>query len=83
MSKEATSDAFITLKGKPEVNETLRETYTDVVPGYYANKKHWNSIKLETTEITDEELKRMILNSYELVWANLPAKIRKEMKLNQ
>ena len=83
MSKEATPDAFITLKGKPEVNETLRETYKDVFPGYYANKKHWNSIKLETTEITDDELKRMILNSYELVWANLPAKIRKEMKLNQ
>ncbi|MGX7023336.1 MmcQ/YjbR family DNA-binding protein [Vagococcus hydrophili] len=79
MSKNADEDSLITLKGEPEVNEVLRETYEDVVPGYYANKKHWNSIYLKSTEISDEEIKRMIQTSYELVWKKLPAKVRKEL----
>lgn len=78
MSQEAGEDSFITLKGQPETNEILRQTYSDVIPGYYANKKHWNSIYLKTKEISDEEIKKMLLTSYELVWKNLPAKIRKE-----
>ena len=78
MSKEVSEDSVITLKGKPETNEILRETYKDVIPGYYANKKHWNSIYLKTKEIATEEIEKMILTSYELVWKNLPAKIRNE-----
>lgn len=38
MTKEATEETMITLKGNPETNEILRETYQDIVPGYYANK---------------------------------------------
>ena len=78
MTREASEEAIITLKGNPESNEILRETYVDVVPGYYANKKHWNSIYLRTEEIGDEEIKKMIEVSYQLVWAKLPAKVRKE-----
>ncbi|MFW8053274.1 MmcQ/YjbR family DNA-binding protein [Vagococcus fluvialis] len=78
MSKEATDKSFITLKGNPETNEILRETYDDIIPGYYANKKHWNSIYLKTSEITNKEMYQMIQTSYDLVWKNLPAKIRKE-----
>ena len=78
MSKEATEESFITLKGNPETNEVLRETYDDIIPGYYANKKHWNSIYLKTSEISNEEIYQMIKTSYDLVWKNLPAKIRKE-----
>lgn len=79
MSKEATEDTIITLKGNPETNESLRESYQDIVPGYYANKKHWNSIYLRSKEVSDEEIMGMIKNSYELVWKNLPAKVRKEL----
>ena len=44
MSPEANDDAIITLKNKPEVNEELREQYPEaIIPGYYANKTHWNS----------------------------------------
>lgn len=80
MSKENSEQAVITLKGEPEVNEILRETYREIVPGIYANKKHWNSIYLKTEELSDEEIEKMITKSYELVWQNLPAKIRKELQ---
>ena len=35
-------------------NLKLRETYQDVIPEYYANKKHWNSITLNTKELTTQ-----------------------------
>ena len=33
MSKEASEESFITLKGNPETNEVLRESYEDIIPG--------------------------------------------------
>lgn len=39
------------IKGDPEDNLKLRETHHDVIPGYYANKKHWNAITLNTQEL--------------------------------
>ena len=43
MSDQAGEDAIITLKNLPEKNEELREVYKNIViPGYYANKTHWN-----------------------------------------
>lgn len=80
MSKEASEESMITLKGPPEKNEEWREMYQDVIAGYYANKKHWNSIYLKTTELSDDALKQMVQVSYDLVWKNLPAKVRNEYK---
>ncbi|MDH6364116.1 putative DNA-binding protein (MmcQ/YjbR family) [Enterococcus sp. PF1-24] len=69
----------LTVKGKPEENEILRETYTSVVPGYYANKVHWNSVYLDTQDFTEEALQKMIKNSYELVKSSFTKKIQKEI----
>lgn len=82
MTKDVTEDGIITLKGHPETNEELRETYEDIVPGYYANKKHWNSIKLNSTVISDSEIEKMIQTSYQLVWDKLPKKVRQEAEKN-
>lgn len=64
----------ITLKGLPEDNILLRETYSDVEPGYYSNKKHWNTVKLPTDQLSDDEIKNLIRQSYELVYKNLSKK---------
>lgn len=61
----------ITLKGYPETNVTLRETYKDVEAGYHMNKKHWNSIKPDSDEISSDDIKEMIRVSYELVYQGL------------
>lgn len=61
-------DGFIHLNVKvdPEWRDFWRNTYTSVVPGYHQNKEHWNTIILDGT-IPDEDVKRMIAESYDLV----------------
>ncbi len=69
---------FVNLKCNPEKAVELREQYSEVIPGYHMNKKHWNSIKPEG-KITEQLMKQWILDSYRLVIANLPKKIQKEL----
>ncbi|MBR2739914.1 MAG: MmcQ/YjbR family DNA-binding protein [Oscillospiraceae bacterium] len=37
---------YITLKLDPVEGEFWRGQYEDIIPGYYMNKQHWNSIKV-------------------------------------
>ncbi|RIH65050.1 MmcQ/YjbR family DNA-binding protein [Mariniphaga sediminis] len=69
---------LINLKCNPEEAILLREKYEDVIPGYYMNKKHWNSIKTNGS-ISDTLLEEWIRNSYNLVVAALPKKVQKEL----
>jgi predicted DNA-binding protein (MmcQ/YjbR family) len=56
----------ITLKADPVDVVILRKQYPAVKPGYYMNKKHWNTVTLDGS-IPDEELRQMIDDSYDLV----------------
>ena len=56
----------ISLKADPIDAVILRKQYPAVKPGYYMSKKHWNTITLDGS-IPDEELLRMIDDSYNLV----------------
>ena len=66
----------LTIKGKPEENELMREQYSFVIPGYYSNKTHWNSIVMKDSTFTEQEYKNLLKNSYDLVVAKLPKKVR-------
>ena len=44
----------------------LRDRYEQVTPGYHMNKKHWNSVEIDSG-IPDAELRKMIDHSYDLV----------------
>ncbi|SKC89466.1 MmcQ/YjbR family DNA-binding protein [Maledivibacter halophilus] len=68
------SSVRITLKGNPQDNIILREKYNDVTSGYYSNKVHWNSIKMDTDELTKDDIKEMIYTSYKLVYQKLSKK---------
>ena len=61
-------DGFIHLNVKvdSEWRDFWRNTYASVVPGYHQNKEHWNTIILDGT-IPDEDVKRMIAESYDLI----------------
>ena len=50
---------YINLKLEPMEGELLRQQYEDIVPGYYSNKQHWNSIKPDGA-VPDELLKQML-----------------------
>lgn len=69
----------ITLKCDPDLALILRAQYQAVQPGYYMNKKHWNTITLDGS-ISDEQILEMIDNSYELVVKGLKKADRQELE---
>ena len=68
-------DLSINLKCDPEKAIELREQYEAVTPGYHMNKTHWNSIFVDGT-ISDKLIQQWIFDSYTLVKASLPKKVR-------
>jgi predicted DNA-binding protein (MmcQ/YjbR family) len=61
----------VNLKCEPDLALDLRDRYEQVRPGYHMNKKHWNTVEIETG-IPDAELRKMIDHSYDLVAKSLP-----------
>jgi len=61
-------DGYINLNVKtdPAWRDFWRQQYASVLPGWHQNKDHWNTIILDGS-IPDEEIKRMIAESYDLV----------------
>ena len=64
----------ITLKCNPNKALDLREEYTQILPGYHANKKHWNTIILEDLPLS--LIRQWIDESYQLVNNKLPKKLK-------
>ena len=56
----------INLKCEPLEADFLRKAFKDVTPGWHMNKTHWNTVTLGG-DVSDDELKRQIEMSYELV----------------
>lgn len=56
----------LNVKVSPEWRDLWRSTYASVKAGWHQNKEHWNTIILDGT-IPDEDIKRMIAESYDLV----------------
>ena len=55
----------VNLKCGPMEADFLRSVYSGVRPAYHMNKVHWNSVLLDGS-VPEEEIRRMILNSYDL-----------------
>ena len=55
----------INLKCDPEYALELREQYSDIIPGYHMNKKHWNTVL--PSGLKKSLVKEMIDESYNLV----------------
>jgi predicted DNA-binding protein (MmcQ/YjbR family) len=66
----------VNLKCDPDLALELRDRYEQVEPGYHMNKKHWNTVVLDGL-IPDQEIRKMIDHSYELVVQSLPKAKRK------
>lgn len=69
---------MVMLKCEPALAELFRQQYADVIPGFYCNKQHWNSVYLDG-EVPDEVLRGMCERSYALVCASLPKKVQREL----
>ena len=69
---------YITLKLEPSMGEFWRSQYEDVIPGYYMNKVHWNSIKADG-QVPDDIVRDMLDQSYMLVLGNFSKKKQREI----
>ncbi|ETN94498.1 Predicted DNA-binding protein, MmcQ/YjbR family [Zhouia amylolytica] len=70
----------INLKCDPDWARELREEYEGIQGGYHMSKKHWNTISLSDTHISDVFLQELIDHSYDLIVASLPKKDQKALR---
>lgn len=70
---------IITLKCEPTFGIMLRQNYEDIIPGYYMNKVHWNTVYMDGN-VPNEVIKEMIDMSYILIFSSLTKKVQKEIK---
>lgn len=69
---------YITLKLEPLEGDFLRKQYEDIIPGYYMNKVHWNSVKADGN-VPDDLLKDLLDHAYQIVLGSLSKKKQKEI----
>ncbi len=66
------------LKCDPERGIELREEHPDdITPGWHMSKVHWNTVQFEGG-LDDGFLRKMVDDSYNLVVASFPKKVREE-----
>lgn len=70
--------SIITLKLDPAFGDLLRQQHKDIVPGYYMNKEHWNSLYLNG-DVPDNVVKTMVIESYKLIFKSLSKKLQGEI----
>lgn len=66
------------VKCDPEEAVQLRDNYACVLPGYHMNKKHWNTVLVDST-VNDKTLQQWIDASYNLVFDSLPKNLKQEI----
>ncbi len=71
----------VNLKMDDTLVPEYREKYEDVQPGYHMNKKHWNTVYVNSGSIPGRDIRWMIDHSYEQVVKGLTNKLKNELNL--
>ncbi len=69
---------LLNLKCDPMLAELLRREHPQVLPGFYSDKRCWNSIDLEGA-LPDELLRQMCDDSYRLVFEKLTKRLQTQI----
>ncbi len=69
---------YINLKLDPMEGEMLRRKFSDIIPGYYSNKQHWNSVKADGN-IPGDLVRQWLDRSYQLVLKGFPKQKQREI----
>lgn len=69
---------YITLKLNPVDGEFFREQYEDIIPGYYMNKIHWNSV-IADGSVPDDVVKELLDKAYQIVLNGFSKKKQSEI----
>lgn len=74
-----TEPEAISLKCDAGLALELRDRYDAVTPGYHLNKRLWNTVSLDGS-IPGDEVRAMVLHSYEQVVAGLSKSVRSSLR---
>ena len=69
----------VNLKCDPNEALALRDIFSAVIPGYHMNKKHWNTVLLDS-DVPDSEIERLADHSYALIVSKLPRARRRHLE---
>lgn len=69
---------LVTLKCEPLLAEALRSEYPDIIPGFYMDKRNWNSVFLDG-ETPEDVLRNLCARSHNLVFSKLTKKAQREI----
>lgn len=69
---------MVILKCDPRLAEVFRVEYPDIVPGFYSDKRCWNSVYLDGA-VPEDVLRQLCDMSYQLVLEKLPKRVQKEI----
>ena len=72
-------DESVNLKCDPDRALELREEYESIKPGFHMSKKHWNTVQINSGELSIQLIKELIDHSYDLVVKGLTKKLREEL----
>lgn len=78
LSQLAADELRISVKCEPALAVRLRQAHVEVIPGYHLNKRHWNTLIIGGG-LSDELIRDMIEDSYDLVVSALPASRRRAL----
>jgi predicted DNA-binding protein (MmcQ/YjbR family) len=68
----------INLKCDPERAQELRGEFEGITAGYHMNKKHWNTVRLDS-DVPGPTIRELIDHSHGLVVASLPRAAREQI----
>ena len=72
-----TQPIVFSAKNKEDYNQELREKYYQISGAYHMNKTHWNSVVCEG--LKSDLIKKLIDDSYDLVFESLTKKVKEEI----
>jgi predicted DNA-binding protein (MmcQ/YjbR family) len=70
----------INLKCNPEKAEELRGEHEGITAGWHMNKKHWNTVLINSADVSDALVRELINHSYDLVVSGLTKKVKVELE---
>ncbi len=67
------------VKCDPGLAIELRESYSEIQPGFHMNKTHWNTVYFDGS-LTEKQLLEMIDQSYRLIVSSLPKNVQQNLQ---
>lgn len=70
----------INVKCNPDWAEELRGEYEGIKPGWHMNKRLWNTVTINSSDVSDDLFRELINHSYDLVVKGLTKKMQAELE---